>query len=309
MDCYATWGHICVPSSEHVKLIWEAHYSCMAGNFGTEKTVEVLQNYFYWPKLRQDVGRYIRSCTSCAIAKPAIKKKGLYSPFPTPKGPWESISMDYMSGLPSTKLGNDCVFLVVYRFSKMAILTACKKSITTEAAAKLFFERVWVHFGLPLTIISDRDSRFLSTFLSSLWSLMDTKLTKSTAFHPQTNGQTKVVNRMIVHILRMYNSKHPRTWDASLPYIQHTYNRALHSSIGHTTFQVCLGFQPLAPIDVALPISSTREDSTHANIEADKATRFFERIQHIQQQVHEILENANAKYKQRHDQHRVPQKF
>jgi hypothetical protein len=166
--------------------------------------------------------------------------------------PWESISMDYMSGLPSTKHGNDCVFMVIDRFSKMVVLAPCKKSITVEATAKLFFEHVWVHFGLPWTIISDRDSRFLSTFWSSLWSMMDTKLTKSTSFHPQTDGKIEVVNMMIVHILRMYNSKHPCTWDESLPYVQHSYNRSLHNSIGHNPFQVCLGFQPLAPIDIAL---------------------------------------------------------
>jgi hypothetical protein len=108
------------------------------------------------------------------------------------------------------------------RFSKLAILSACKKSISAEATAKLFFERIWVHFGLPKTIISDRDRRFLSTFWSSLWSLMDTKLTQSTTFHPQTDGQTEVVNRMIVHILWMYNSKHPRTWDENLSYVQHS---------------------------------------------------------------------------------------
>jgi hypothetical protein len=96
--------------------------------------------------------------------------------------------MDYMSGLPSTKQGNDCVFVVVDRFSKMAILTACKKNITVEATAKLFFEWVWVHFGIPQTIISYQDNRFLNTFWSSLWSLLDTKLTKSTTFHPQTDG-------------------------------------------------------------------------------------------------------------------------
>ena len=109
--------------------------------------------------------------------------------------------MDYMFGLPTTKRGNDCVFVVVDRFSKMAILTACKKTITAEATTKLFFERAWIHFGLPQTIISDRDSRFLSTFWSSLWSLLDTKLTKSIAFHPQTDGQTEVANRMVMHIL------------------------------------------------------------------------------------------------------------
>jgi hypothetical protein len=118
----------------------------------------------------------------------------MYTPLPTPDRPWESISIHYMSSLLSTKRGNDYVFVVVDRFSKMAILVAYKKSIKTEATAKLFFERVWVHFGIPQTIVSDQDSQFLSTFWLSLWSLLDTKLTKSTAFHPHTNGQTEVVN-------------------------------------------------------------------------------------------------------------------
>ena len=112
----------------------------MAGHFGIEKTVAVLQKHLCWLKLQQDVGKYIRSCTSCAIAKPTTHKQGLYTPLPTPDRPWESILMDYMSSLPSTKRGNESVFLVVDFFSKMVILIACKKSITAEATAKLFFE-------------------------------------------------------------------------------------------------------------------------------------------------------------------------
>ena len=92
--------------------------------------------------------------------------------------------MDYMSALPSTKHGNDYVFVVIEIFSNMAIMTACKKNIIAEATAKIFFERVWVHFGIPQSIILDRDSKFLSTFWSSLWSMLNTKLTKSIAFHP-----------------------------------------------------------------------------------------------------------------------------
>jgi hypothetical protein len=91
----------------------------------------VLQKHFYWPKLQQDVDKYIKSCIACAIAKLTTKKQGLYTPLPTPKKPWESISMDYMSNLPSTKRGNDFVFVVVDHFSKMVILAACKKNITT----------------------------------------------------------------------------------------------------------------------------------------------------------------------------------
>ena len=162
-----------------------------------------------------------------------------------------------MLGLPSTKHGNDYLFVVVDRFSKMAIIAACKKSITAEATSKLFFEWVWEHFGVPQSIFSDRDNRFLSAFWLSPWSMLDTKLTKSMTFHSQTDDQTEVINKMIVHILRIYNSKHPRTWDESLPYVQHNYNRGFHNSTGHNPFQAGLGFHILCPIDVAIPFSTT----------------------------------------------------
>ena len=177
--------------------------------------------------------------------------------------------MDYILGLPSTKHGNECVFMVIDRFFKMVILIECKKSISAEATVNLFFEHVWVHFGLPQTIILDREISFLSTFWSSIWSLMDTKITKSTSFHPQTDGQIEVVNQMIVHILRMYNSKHPYTWDEILPYVQHSYNKSFHNSIGHNPFQLCLGFQPLAQIEVVFPITYIHEKLSHTQIEVD----------------------------------------
>ena len=87
---------------------------------------------------------------------------------------------------------------------------------------------------------------------------------------------------MIVHILHMYNSKHPHTWDESLPYVQHSYNQALHNSTDHNPFQVGLGFQPLCPIDVAMPFAATQADSTHVQFEADKSNCFIECIQLIQ---------------------------
>jgi hypothetical protein len=204
----------------------------------------VLQQHFCWSKLRQDFNKYIRSYMTCAIAKSTIKKQGMFTPLTTLEKPWESISMEYMLGLPSTKKGNDYVFMVFDRFSKMAILIACKKSITTEATTKLFFEKVWVHFWIPQTIISDRYSWFLNTFWSSLWSRLDTKLIKYMTFHPQMDGKTEVIKRMIMHILRMHNSKNTCTWDDSIPYVKHSYKRAIHSSTGHNPFQVGLGFQP-----------------------------------------------------------------
>jgi hypothetical protein len=114
---------------------------------------------------------------------------------------------------------------------------------------------------------------------------------------------------MIVHILRMYNSNHPHTWDESLPYVQHSKNRALHNSTGHNPFQVGLGFQPLGPIDVSLPLAVTSTDSSPTPSEVEKAPWFIEWIQHICQHVQDILQKSNDKYKQRHDQHRVLHKF
>jgi hypothetical protein len=133
-------GHLCVHTSVCANIIWEAHYSRMAEYFGMEKTVVILQKHFYWTKLRQDVNKYIRYCTSFSIAKPSIKNKFLYNPLPTPERPWEYISMDYMYGLPSTNNDNDCVFVVVDRFSKMAIITTCMKCIKMTYTSKLFFE-------------------------------------------------------------------------------------------------------------------------------------------------------------------------
>jgi hypothetical protein len=94
---------------------------------------------------------------------------------------------------------------------------------------------------------------------------------------------------MIVHILRMYNSNHPLTWDESLPYVHNIYNQSLHSSTDHSPFQVGLGFQPLGPIDVALPLAVTSTDSSPTPTEANKANWFIEKIHHIHQQVQDIL--------------------
>jgi hypothetical protein len=156
-----------------------------------------------------------------------------YQPLTSPRSPSQWITC---SSYHSQKHGNDYVFVVIDWFSKMVILTACMKNIMVEAMTKIFFECVWVHLRLPQTIISDWNRKFLSTFWSILWSLLDTKLTKSTSFHPQTDGQTEVANRMVMHILQMYKSKHPCTWDDSLSYLQHNYNKSIHNSTGHSPF-------------------------------------------------------------------------
>jgi hypothetical protein len=298
-------GKLCIPQGERINIIREAHSSLIAGHFGVGKTVANLQRYCYWPKMNESVSRYVRGCSLCATSKPSNRKLGLYTPLPVPSRPWESISMDFVGGLPMSKKNHDYLYVVVDRFSKMCILMPCKKQVTAEQTTQMFFQHVWVHFGLPKSIISDRDSRFIGNFWSSLWALMDTKLKKSTAFHPQTDGQTEVVNRTVVHLLRGYCSKHPKLWDEHLHYIQHAYNRAKHSSTQTSPFEACFGYLPKSPLDFIFG----KDIAIDGQYDIDRAEKFIEQIQLIHQMVQEQLEKSQAKYKTRHDKHRVDHSF
>jgi hypothetical protein len=298
-------GKICIPQSERVHVIREAHTSLISGHFGVGKTIAQLQKCCYWPRMNKTVSKYVKSCVMCATSKPSNRKLGLYTPLSVPSCPWESVSVDFVGGLPMSRKGHDYLYVVVDRFSKMCILMPCKKQITAEMTVHLFFQNVWVHFGLPTSIISDQDSRFLGKFWSSLWELMDTKMKKSTAFHPQTNDQTEVVNKTVVHLLQGYCAKHPKLWDEQLHYVQHAYNRAIHSSTQKSPFETCFGYLPKSPLDFIFGKDTVECEEVDAN----KARRFIQQIQVIHQAVQEQLESSQTKYKKRHDKHRIDHHF
>jgi hypothetical protein len=153
--------------------------------------------------------RYIRGCILCCTR--SNRKQGLYHPLPVPTQPWESISMYFLGGLPTTRKRHDYLFVVVVKFNNMCILIPCKKTIKGQETTNMFFGQVWVHFGIARSIISYMGTIFLSTFWTILWEKMDTKLKRYKTFHPQKDGKIKVVNRILVQPLRGYNHKHPKT--------------------------------------------------------------------------------------------------
>lgn len=138
-----------------------------------------------------------------------------------------------------------------------------------------------MHFGFPTSIVSDRDSHFVGNFCSILWGLMDTKLKKSTTFHPQTDGQAEVVNWRVICLLRGYYNKHPKLWDQHFHYIQHAYNRTKHSSTQTSPFEACLEYLPKSPLDFIFGKYVVIDG--HSDI--DKARRFIEQIQLVHQRV------------------------
>ena len=186
---------LCVPaSSVRLLLLQEAHGGGLMGHFGVYKTHEVLAAHFFWPRMRADVERLVARCTTCQKAKSRLNNHGLYMPLPVPTSPWIDISMDFVLGLPRTKKGRDSIFVVVDRFSKMAHFIPCHKTDDASNVAELFFREIIRLHGIPNTIVSDRDAKFLSHFWRSLWNKLGTKLLFSTTCHPQTDGQTEVVN-------------------------------------------------------------------------------------------------------------------
>ncbi len=134
---------------------------------------------------------------------------------------------------------------------------------------------------------------------------MDTKLNKSTNFHPQIDGQIEVVNKTIIHLLRGYCNKHPKLWDEQWHYIQHVYNREKRCSTLTLPFEACLGYFPKSPLDFIFEKDVVLDG--HSDI--DRANKFIEQIQLTHQAIQEQLEKSQIKYKTKHDKHRVDHQF
>jgi hypothetical protein len=171
-------GNLCIPESERVHVIREAHTSLIVGHFGVHKIVAQLKRFCYWPQMHETVSKYVKGCTMCARSKSSNRKIGLYTQISIPSRPGEIVSVDFVGGLPMSRKGRDYLYVVVDRFIKMCVLIPCKNQVTTEQKMQMFFENVWVHFGLPTSIVSNRDSRFMGKFFSILWELMDTRIKK-----------------------------------------------------------------------------------------------------------------------------------
>jgi hypothetical protein len=285
---------LCVPScSMRELLVREAHGGGLMGHFGVKKTLDILHEHFFWPKMKKDVNRICGRCITCRKAKSKVLPHGLYAPLPVPSEPWVNISMDFVLGLPRTKRGRDSIFVIVDRFSKMTHFIPCHKIDDATNIANLFFREIVRLHGVPRSIVSDRNVKFLSYFWKVLWGKLGTKLLFFTTCHPQTDGQTEVVNRTLTQLLHTVVHKNLKTREDCLPFFEFAYNRAMHSTTSYSLFKIVYGFNPLTPLDL-MPLPIDGRSSLDGQKKAELVKSLHERVRlQIAQKNERVASQAN----------------
>jgi hypothetical protein len=241
---------LCIPDSERNAIIKATHDGAHEGaHAGWERTLSSLRERFYWPRMSSDVKEYVHTCDPCQKIKhnrgAAI---GYLQPLEIPRKPFDDISLDLITGLPKSQ-GKDAVLVVVDKLTKYAQFIATTTEVSALQTAELLFKRVVKYFGLPTRVIGDRDPRWTSATWNSLSRLFDTRLALSTSRHPQTDGQTEVMNQHLETMLRAYVQADQKDWALWLDVLQFSYNNATHSAHDSSPAKLLLGYKPRTPLD------------------------------------------------------------
>lgn len=268
-----------VPNDQAVQqeLLRRYHDDPLAGHFAATRTQELLQRRYFWPRLATDVEDYVASCDICQRIKVKRHKPyGELQALPHPQKPWQEITMDFMSGIPPSKRNGcvyDAILVIVDRYTKMSLYIAVTKTLTAVDLAEILVERVISRFGVPKGIVSDRDTKFTSEFWSELCHRLKIKRRLSTAFHPQTDGQTERQNQTIQEYLRAYCGSQQNSWTSMLALAEFAYNNSKHSTTGISPFFALYGFHPEIYFDVEDDIKEERVPAARAKATQLQSTR------------------------------------
>jgi predicted aspartyl protease/transposase InsO family protein len=257
-----------VPNDKTLReqLLAEHHDSPLAGHMGLAKTYGNLADHFYWPGMQQTVERYVSSCSVCLSTKHSNRlPAGLLHPIDVPLQRFENISLDFVTGLPKSKKGNDAITVIIDRLSRLCHLIPTKTKVTAKETAQLFYVEFIRHHGVPKTVVSDRDVRFVSAFWQSLFEILGSKLCLSTAFHPESNAMTERCNQSVEKVLRAMATRDDFDWEEALPTVEIVLNNTRNASTGLKPYLVAYGREPtfspalLFPQDVDTNVPAVRE--------------------------------------------------
>jgi hypothetical protein len=248
---YFHHDRIYVPNASDLrtKVISAHHDSLFCGHMGKNHTAELVHRWFYWPNMQADVAHYVANCHTCQTAKASkTNQQGLLNPLPVPDRPWWSVSIDFITGLPMTSKGHDAILTIVDRLTRLTHLVLCTTTCSAVEFADLFKQHVIAKHGCPADIVSDRGAVFTGRFWTAVCSALQMHMSMSTAFHPQSDGSTEVVNKMVEQVLRCHCMDQPTQWDSNLCMVEFAINNSHHESLTHTPFFLNYGMHPITPV-------------------------------------------------------------
>ncbi|KAJ1694535.1 hypothetical protein LUZ63_011233 [Rhynchospora breviuscula] len=239
-------GRICVGNANQwrAKLFHEFHSSNLGGHSGSLVTYKKMKALFYWPAMKEYIMEHIRSCEVCQLTKPEhVPSPGLLQPLPIPQEAWNSIGMDFITGLPKSE-GKEVLLVVVDRLTKYGHFLPLSHPYTAASVAQVFLDNIYKLHGLPVSIISDRDPIFTSQFWRELMHKLGVQLNLSTSYHPQTDGQVERVNQCVESYLRSMVFHQQKKWVRWVPLAEYWYNTNFHSSLHTTPYKALYGYDP-----------------------------------------------------------------
>ncbi|GJX21852.1 reverse transcriptase domain-containing protein [Tanacetum coccineum] len=230
-------------------IMHESHKSKYSIHPGSDKMYQDLKKLYWWPNMKAEIATYVSKCMTCAKVKAEYQKpSGLLVQPIIPIWKWENITMDFVTKLPKTTSGQDTIWVIVDRLTKSAHFLPMKETDTMEKLTRQYLKEVVSRHGVPVSIISDRDSKFTSHFWKSLNEALGTQLDMSTAYHPQTDGQSERTIQTLEDMLRACVMDFGKGWDRHLPLIEFSYNNSYHTSIKAAPFEALYGRKCRSPI-------------------------------------------------------------
>jgi hypothetical protein len=237
-------NRVYVPNVRELKLaiLNEMHNMAYARHPGYQKTVAVVKSHYFWLGMKKEIVEYIARCMECQKVKAEHRyPAGLLQPLPIPEWKWNVVTMDFITELPRTNKQHDSIMVVVDNLTKDAHFIPLKTTHKEADVANIFLKEVACLHGIPKTIVSDRDSKFTSNFWKGLFKGFRMNLNFSTLYHPESDGQTERVNRVIEDILRMYVMDKPSRWEDYLYLVEFAYNNGYHASLKMSPFEALYG--------------------------------------------------------------------
>jgi transposase InsO family protein len=294
-----------VPSKMRESVMERFHADKFEGaHLGVEKTFSKLRLRFYWSTMRKDVENWIKGCKVCQQKK-HVQKLGAGHLQPIPVSyPWEYIAVDFAGPLTLSHRGNRYIMVATCLFTKWAEAWAIP-AITAEVSAKILTEQMFCRFGLPDVLLTDQGSQFTSAVTKEVCKLLAIDKLFTTAYHPQTNGQTEKFNRTLKTMLRtLIQDRHQKDWDEFIPYILMAYRAAPHKSTNDSPYYLVFGREPRLPLDVSLHLPADEKQGI-----TEYKSSVTQRIARGIKLAQRALEKARQQYEKHYNTGRSPLEF